>query len=39
MPAMRLRRPGFTYSPCGPFLKNKEGIQKSKETRDSRYIY
>ena len=26
-------------SACGPFTKNKEIIQKSKETRDSRYIY
>ena len=24
---------------CGPFTKNKEGIQNYKETRDSRYIY
>ena len=34
-----LRRPGFTYSACGPFTKNKERIQKFKETSDSRYIY
>ena len=23
MPEMRLRKPGFTYSTCGPFPKNK----------------
>ena len=37
MPEMYLRQPGFTYSVCGPFTKNKEGIQKFKETGDSRY--
>ena len=39
MPEMHLRQPGFTYSAFGPFTKNKERIQKSKETGDSRYIY
>ena len=39
MPEMHLRQPGFTYSACGPFTKNKERIQKFKQTRDSRYIY
>ena len=39
MPEMHLRKPGFTYSACGPFTKNKEKIQKFKETEDSRYIY
>ena len=39
MPEMHLREPGFTYSACGPFIKNKERIQKFKETGDSRYIY
>ena len=28
MPEMHLKQPGFTYSSCGPFTKNKEGIQK-----------
>ena len=32
-------KPGFTYSSCGPFTKNKEGMQKFKEKGDSRYIY
>ena len=39
MPEINLRQPGFTYSACRPFTKNKERIQKFKETRDSRYIY
>ena len=36
---MHLRQPGFAYSACGPFTKNKEGIKKIKETGNSRYIY
>ena len=39
MPEMHLRQPQLTYSACGPFTKNKERIQKFKETGDSRYIY
>ena len=39
MPEMYLRQPGFTYSACGPFTKNKERIQKFKETGDTSYIY
>ena len=39
MPEMHLRQLGFTYSACGPFTKNKERIQKFKETGDSLYIY
>ena len=39
MTEVHLRQPGFTYSACGPITKNKEQIQKFKETRDSRYIY
>ena len=35
MPEMHLRQPGFTYSACGPFNKNKERIQKFKRTGDS----
>ena len=38
-PEMYLRQPGFIYSACWPFTKNKKRIQKFKETRDSRYIY
>ena len=29
----------FTYNTYGPFMKNKERIQKFKETEDSQYIY
>ena len=36
---MHLRQLGFTCSACGPFTKNKERIQKFKETGDSKYIY
>ena len=31
--------PRFTYSACGSFTKNKERIQKFKETGDSGYSY
>ena len=36
---MHLKQPGFIYSACGPFTKNKERIQKFKETGDTSYIY
>ena len=43
---MHLRQPardalhvGFTYSACGPFTKNKERIQRFKETGDTSYNY
>ena len=36
---MNLRQPGFTYSGCGPFIKNKERIQKFTETGYPRNIY
>ena len=39
MPEMHLWQPGFTYSTCGPLTKNKNRIQKFKETGDTRYIY
>ena len=39
IPEMHLKQPGFTYSACGPFTKNKERIQKFKETGDTSYIY
>ena len=39
MPEMYLRQPGFTYSACGPFTKNKKRIQTFKKTGDSTYIY
>ena len=39
MSEMHLIQPGFTYSTCRPFTKNKERIKKFKEIGDSRYIY
>ena len=39
MPEMHLRQPGLTYNACGPVTKNKERLQKFKETIDLRYIY
>ena len=36
---MHLRQPGFKHSVCGLFTKNKERIQKFKETCNSRSIY
>ena len=39
MPETHLGQPGSTCKVCGPFTKNKERIQKFKETGDSRYIY
>ena len=39
MPEMHLKQTGFNYSACGPFIKNKERIQKFKETGNTSYIY
>ena len=39
MSEMHMKQPGFIYGACGPFTKNKEGIQKFKETGDTNYIY
>ena len=39
MPELHLKQPGCTYSACGPFPKNKERIEKFKETGDTSYIY
>ena len=39
MPEMDLKQLRFTYSACGPFTKNKERIQKFKETGHTNYIY
>ena len=36
---MRLKELGFNYSARGPFTKNKERIQKFRETGDTKYIY
>ena len=39
MSEMHLRQPGWTYSPCDLFTKNKERIKEFKQTGDSKYIY
>ena len=35
---MHLKQPGFTYSACEPFTKNKERIQKFSDTGETSYI-
>ena len=39
MSEMLLKQPGFSYSACGPFTKNKERIQKFMQTGDKNFIY
>ena len=39
MPEMHLRQPGFTYSACGLFTKNKERIDKFPTTGNTDFIY
>ena len=39
MPEIHLRQPGFIYSACGPFTRNKQRIQKIMQTGDTSYIY
>ena len=39
MPEMHLRQPQFVYSACGLFTKNKERVQKFKETGATSCIY
>ena len=36
---MHLRQPGFMYSACKSFTKNKKPIQNFKETVNSQHIY
>ena len=38
MPEMHLKQSGFTCSACRPLTKNKQRIQKFKETGDLSYI-
>ena len=38
MPEMHLKQPGFTYSACRPFTKNKEKSRKFTETGYTNYI-
>ena len=39
MSEIELKQPEFAYSVCGQFTKNKERIQKYKETGDTKHIY
>ena len=39
MPELYLKKPGFTYSACGPFTTNKERIEKFIQTRSTNCIY
>ena len=39
MPEMHLRQPGFTFSSCESFTKNKQRIQKFMRTGDTCYVY
>ena len=39
MPEMHLKQPGFTYSACGPFTKNKERIEKFMQSGNTDFIY
>ena len=39
MPEMHLRQPGFTYTACGQFTKNKERIERFMESGNTDFIY
>ena len=39
LPEMHLKQPGFTYSACGLFTKNKERIEKFMQTGNTDFIY
>ena len=39
MREMHLKQPGFTYSACSPFTKNKGRVQKFMETGNIDFIY
>ena len=39
MSEMHLKQPGFTYTACGPFTRNKERIEKFMQTRNTDFIY
>ena len=36
---MHLKQPGFTFSACGPFTKNKERIERFMQTGNTDFIY
>ena len=39
MPEAHLKQPGFTYSACGTFTRNKERIKKFMQTGSTYFIY
>ena len=39
VPKLHLKQPGFTYSACGPFTKNKERTEKFMQTGNTDFIY
>ena len=39
MPGKHLKKPGLTYSVCGPFTKSKERIEKFTKTGNTNFIY
>ena len=39
MPEMHLKQPGFSYSACDPFIKDKERIEKFMQTGNTNFIY
>ena len=39
MPELHLKQPGFTYSACGPFTRNKKSIEKFWQTVNTDFIY
>ena len=39
MPEMHLKQPGFSYSACSPFTKNKKRIEKFTATGNIDFIY
>ena len=39
MAELHLKPPGFTYSPCGPFTRNKERIEEFMQTGNTDFIY
>ena len=38
MPEMHLQQPGFTYSDCGPFTKNRKNSEISRNRRYELYL-
>ena len=39
MPEMHFKKPVFSYRACGPFTKNKEGIEKFKQNGNTDFLY